>query len=234
MSESERQRLLSRLASCKGREIYRTHEALRRTYRTLKVNYNEFESAVETLAKLDEQGDTAGDEYHTALSEVCTRFHNFVCATKSTYEHTTTVRGRYFNSELEDEYDRKWNEIEPDSKRGHFIRQIRNYTVHELMPPLETKHSASLLDRIKGREVRPTVYFDTETLIESWDFNEGSEAFLREEHPETIDVMQVVDSYYSNIAQVNSWMTQTLRDEYSEELEERDEIIRDLRELISE
>ena len=232
MSEAERQRLLTELEDCRGREIYRTHEALRRTYRTLKVNYIELSNIVEELAGTGDQPPTSSDEYYTMLSDMCTHFHNFVCATKSTYEHTSTVKSKYFSEELEAEYYNKWNQIDPDDRRGHFVRELRNTTVHYLMPPLTTNRSRSLLDRLEGTRDPPTVYLDTQDLLDTGEFNKDSTEFLQEQYPESVDVMEVAQTYYSDIAEVNSWMTQAFRDAYSDELEERNQIIAELRALV--
>lgn len=227
----EIEELIDEIESSTGQQVFQNLRALERIYQTFKYNFSEFEDTIGEIEQIEQSGSFDPERHQDAVLEMCIHFHNFVSSTKPVYEHTTTVRDQHFTEDMEKEYEHQFKQCDVSRNLGDFIRCLRNYTQHRLTPPIETKQSRSVLRRLSRSEPEVTVFISCDHLLESGDFNEQAREYLMC-MGENVDIYSEAKGYYDEIVDLNSWMTDHYLQEYKEEVEERNELIKKLKKKI--
>lgn len=177
-------------------EVYRNLLALQASFRVFDGNYHELIQYLEYPHEQSENQEVLIDETSRLL-------HNFLASAGSLVDHTRVIVNELYSDthQFRKEYELKKSEELVKNDVQNFIKNLRNYTLHETLPIVELQNSFS-------ENLLLNVQIDVKIIKESehWKSREDSENYFNK-LGDNIKLIDLVKKYYELIKNFYTWLT---------------------------
>ncbi len=210
------------------------------SFHTFKKNYQLFQQHLKTNNDIDYHSQFEYKplrwEYHSLQKETYRLLLNFVASAISLVEHTRNiVKHVYTGLEFQKEYQDKINEILKNNPVNKFVRDFRNYVLHNKFPfvgvQFQLKRISPIgdLENLCATTVKLTL--NKKELLSSTIWTAPSRNYL-ESQDELIFLDALIEEYYLLIDGFHSWLNKRQLEmhnsEYSWLLEKWEELYQEL------
>lgn len=206
----------------KGKNIHLLLRGLDQTKSIFNRNYfwllqlDKFIS--ENIEVLDIRNRDRINDFHL---EFARHLHNYLASVKSLVDHTRALKQELkLDSKFEDLYEQQRMKI-LGTDTITFIQQLREYVQHyKLLPSgIQVK-----VDNNDGETI--TLTLDTPALkgFSGW---KGASLRVIEEHPENIDIFNLLEEYQTSVSQFYKWFYDEMEEIFKNELTEFDELAKE-------
>ena len=160
--------------------------------------------------------------------EVGRLLHNFVAAAKSQVDNTQTLKNKLNKKEKQfTEYKKEVKNRFGSNPLVQFVHKLREYCLHYESPPVFSTMSLEL--EPSGGEIRLML---NKSELEQWNsWKQDAKKFLAEQKT-SIDLVEVVDGYYSQVMDFHNWFGEHVRKIHAEEFAKVDAKRREIAELV--
>lgn len=222
MGDQDRSTQLDEVHASKGM-TYLTHKRQRAfTFNIFQMNSQELLDVTRRvndpeeglrLMTLDNQA--AGEHIHR---EVTRRIHNFVAAALTLVEHTRIfIREHYSSSSISIAYQKKIDDEFANDPLAKFVQGLRNYMLHNGLPPSEMYLQFSKQGQEGGR-IETGVRLRTDKILEWEKWTAGAREYLVQ-CGEYIDIHSFAAAYTEKAISLNIWLQATLEEFHSADIE---------------
>ncbi len=164
-----------------------------------------------------------------AQREAARLLHNYVAAAFSLVDSTRAfVEKHYFDTKLLDEYEGRVKRDFAEAPLHRFLQQLRNYTMHNQLPPMKAINSFKKRDD-GGTDFDNSFWLDAEKLWERGDWTGKAREYL-ESMGEKAKLEDIVDAYEPVVTGFHGWLTDRIRQEHEVAIEETLELERHMKE----
>ncbi|MBD2134436.1 hypothetical protein H6F47_18860 [Sphaerospermopsis sp. FACHB-1094] len=195
--QTQRGKLFDNIQQSAEMEIERNLLAWQASFRVFDGNYHELIQYLEYPHEQSENQEVLIDETSRLL-------HNFLASAGSLVEHTRVIVKRLYSDthQFRKEYDLKKSEELVKNNVQNFIKNLRNYTLHETLPIVELQNSFS-------ENLLLNIQIDVKIIKESehWKSWEDSENYLNK-LGDNIKLIDLVKKYYEVIIGFYTWLTE--------------------------
>jgi hypothetical protein len=223
--------LMDEIEELEGTQLSNDLDHLFDSIYTLTINYDVLQDAIKSYEN-DWQiwAVENRDRLESFQIEFTRRLHNYLSSVFSLLEHTYAFKNSLDNEKFNKRYSEQL-EASDLSDKVTFLKDLRNYTQHYKLPFVTATLSYQATDIESGEgEIEQTLSLNQEPLLE-WDgWNSDSRAYL-EELDDEIDIGAVAEDYQEAIIDFYDWFRECIEDIYSDEFEEREDMVNKAQEL---
>ena len=158
--------------------------------------------------------------------ELVRRLHNFLSAAKSLVDLTRNVVNKmYPGGELREEYDRRTQDFATNGRRL-LIQQLRNYVLHNRIPP--TSGNLSFTRQPEGFAVQARILLDPKQLLTHWtDWKKPVRRLL--ESGIELDLQELVNEYFEHVIDLHSWLYEAQVREHQGDIDSANALIEEFK-----
>lgn len=227
--ETDPRSLSHRIQESKGQEIVNQLDRLAGSRYIVEKNHEQLHAAVDAYDNIDgswflHDPDGARDIHHEFLR--C--LHNYLASLYTLFEHAKTFQGRLDDKSIEEQLKKKVAELEIPA-RGDFLKGLRNDFQHRELLHVNLKERFDNNLDTGGQTVERSLILDREKLLEFTGWTSRARTFV-DQMDDQVDLLEELDTYQQDITALYEWIEDRVRDRYAAELQERDELIRQVRE----
>lgn len=154
--------------------------------------------------------------------ELVRRLQNFLSAAKSLVDLTRNIVDRmYPEGELRDEYNRLAKDFATNARR-RLVQQLRNYVLHNRLPP--TSGRLSFTREAEGFAMETRILLDPEQLLRHWKKWDEPVRQLLESGVE-LDLLELVNEYLDQVAELYLWLYEAQIREHKDDIEATNALI---------
>jgi hypothetical protein len=212
---------------------HKKHQMLANLDRSFRICMQNYQLVMEAVNYYKETPDLWNLENRPELDEFQLEFlrltHNYISSYYSLYEHTQKIKNSLDNEQLDLEYQKKLDEMDIRDT-SDFLLRFRAYTQHYELPPLVARVSHETVDMEMGETATTReLVFDREKLLE-WDHWQKSREVV-EKFDEHVDFVEMASEYQEKIQEFTSWFDSKVRELYSDEFQEYNEVLAELEDI---
>lgn len=198
-----------------------------------KLNHEELMSTTGIVEPAVSNGESPDRDTVTEFTlHISKGLHNFVSSTYSVYNYTKTIEKSLLNEDTSSDVESRAKNVF-DSPRSNFLKRLRAFMQKYLFPQVKTSYDQTVKYTNRHGNVNMNVCLLRSELQEWDDWNNKAREHV-ESLDEEIDILSQMEKYYENFRQFNQWFIELVREEYRSEIEQRNEIVRRLKQLASE
>lgn len=204
-------------------QVYLSLEKLSLYFYVFKNNYTELArflrgvQSPESYEKIWIQNKQ--DEMTTVLMEISRLLQNFVASAPALVHHTRkSIRNWYSEDSIYDDYRSKVEELFSDDPIAGFIEDLRNYTLHYMLPvTIATFKQYPDPETGQQHSSQAIIVNASELLDSGWDWKKGLD-FLNNTEEEIV-IEAIANHYFEKAEKLYNWIQQSLRKKHSDEIE---------------
>jgi hypothetical protein len=221
---------------CDGRTLYARLRVFQVSLFAFNGNLDSLLRAIETMrpnsVSSDETMFEFSDRIDLPLMETCRCLQNFVSSAMTLVDQSRVLYKELYEpkGQLAD-YEREVKHRFADDPIHQFVQGLRNMTVHKRLPVISYHENRHFQDGSIVLDV--TVCLQKADLLQYDRWNGQARMFL-ENGAEKINVAQVMRDYHQTVAGFHDWFSRRQRETNAAELEYRDSLERELRQLDAE
>jgi hypothetical protein len=159
------------------------------------------------------------ETFEAFLTEVIRLLHNYLASAMTLVDHTRKLfKDEYAGTEFEKEYTKKIDELFVQSPVSRFIQDLRNYSMHRMLPMAGASVAFS-----EETGMTHSIYLSKDKLI-NWDgWKQNSRVYL-DKQEDSIKLLQLVHEYTKNVMGFQTWFQEKQNEIHSEAMKELEEL----------
>lgn len=174
---------------------------------------NEYETNYNLASEISSFNNREGLE--AFLTEVIRLLHNYLASAMTLVDHTRKFfQDEYKETEFENEYNKKIAELFVQSPVSKFIQDLRNYSMHRMLPIAGASISFSAESGTKH-----SIYLAKKNLV-SWDKWAKNSRIYLDKQDDNISLLKLVHEYTKNVIEFQTWFKERQNEIHSEAMNE--------------
>ncbi|EOP48554.1 hypothetical protein IKQ_05528 [Bacillus cereus VDM053] len=155
------------------------------------------------------------ETFEAFLAEIIRLLHNYLASAMTLVDHTRKLfRDEYEKIEFEKEYNKKIDELFVQSPVSRFIQDLRNYSMHRMLPMAGASVAFS-----EETGMTQSIYLSKDKLIEWKGWKPNSRVYL-DKQEDNIKLLQLVNEYTKNVTEFQTWFQEKQNEIHSEAMKE--------------
>ncbi|MFV5169743.1 hypothetical protein [Bacillus cereus] len=159
------------------------------------------------------------ETFKSFLTEIVRLLHNYLASAMTLVDHTRKLfRDEYEIKEFEKEYNKKIDELFAQSPIAQFIQDLRNYSMHRMLPMAGASVAFSA-----ETGMTHSIYLSKDKLIDWKGWKTNSRVYL-DMQEDSIKLLPLVNEYTKNVTEFQTWFQEKQNEIHSEAMKELEEL----------
>ncbi|PGP39299.1 hypothetical protein CN993_27325 [Bacillus thuringiensis] len=159
------------------------------------------------------------ETFKAFLTEIIRLLHNYLASAMTLVDHTRKLfKDEYEKKEFEKEYNKKIDELFVQSPVSRFIQDLRNYSVHRMLPIAGASVAFS-----QETGMTHSIYLSKDKLIDWKGWKQNARVYL-DKQEDCIKLLPLVNEYTKNVTEFQTWFQEKQNEIHSEAMKELEEL----------